>query len=168
MASWLLRDGRRHVSPNLSVCIPHSCVCTSCGSFIDIIGMLFTGVLLLTLFLLWQHCLERSLTTHPPFFAAHPNLHPPPLMKLSIWSRAHGRFAVVQAIALLEWMCFLGWNFWLQLYYQYFQHLTPILAMTRMLPMFITGVICNVIIAAVVGRVPMVLLIGRIDVILLD
>jgi hypothetical protein len=40
--------------------------------------------------------------------------HPPPLMKLSLWTRAKGKFAVVQAIAFLEWAAFLSWNFWAQ------------------------------------------------------
>lgn len=125
--------------------------------------MLLAGIALLVVFLVWQYYLETNLTSPSQFFHAYPILHPPPLMKLSIWSRAHGRFAVIQAIALLEWMCFLGWNFWLQLYYQNFLNLTPILAMIRFLPMMVTGVICNTIVGLVVGKVPMVLLIGNFD-----
>ena len=47
-----------------------------------------------------------------------------------------------------------------QLYYQDYERLTPILTMVRLLPMFVTGVACNVVIALVVGRVDVVFLIG--------
>ncbi|KII89636.1 hypothetical protein PLICRDRAFT_39748 [Plicaturopsis crispa FD-325 SS-3] len=83
---------------------------------------------------------------------------PPPLMKLSVWKRANGRFAVVQWIAFLAWMTFISWNFWIQLYYQNFKHYSPILTMLRMVPMMITGVICNVVVALFVGHVPLVYL----------
>ena len=45
-----------------------------------------------------------------------------------------------------------------QLYYQDYLGLDPILTMVRLLPMFITGVTCNVIIALVVSHVPLVVL----------
>ena len=47
-----------------------------------------------------------------------------------------------------------------QLYYQDYLGLNPILNMVRLLPMFVTGVMCNVVVALVVGHVPVVLLIG--------
>ena len=43
----------------------------------------------------------------------------------------------------------------MQLYYQDYLGLNPILTMVRLLPMFVTGVMCNV-----VGHVPVVLLIS--------
>ena len=46
-----------------------------------------------------------------------------------------------------------------QLYYQDYLSLSPILTMVRLLPMSVTGVTCNVIIALVVGRVPLVYLV---------
>ena len=47
-----------------------------------------------------------------------------------------------------------------QLYYQDYLGLNPILTMVRLLPMFVTGVMCNVVVALVVGHVPVVLLIS--------
>ncbi len=47
-----------------------------------------------------------------------------------------------------------------QLYYQSYIGLSPILTMIRLLPMFVTGVACNVVIALVVGHVNVVVLIG--------
>ncbi len=47
-----------------------------------------------------------------------------------------------------------------QLYYQSYLGLSPILTMVRLLPMFVTGVACNVVIALVVGHVNVVILIG--------
>ena len=46
-----------------------------------------------------------------------------------------------------------------QLYYQDYLGKNPILTMVRLLPMAITGVLCNVIVALFVGRVPLVYLI---------
>jgi hypothetical protein len=48
----------------------------------------------------------------------------------------------------------------IQLYYQNFLHLSPVLTMIRMLPMFVTGCICNFIVAVVIGRLDVVILIG--------
>lgn len=48
-----------------------------------------------------------------------------------------------------------------QLYYQNYEYLSPVLTMVRLLPMFVTGVLCNVIVALVVGRVPVVFLISE-------
>ena len=47
-----------------------------------------------------------------------------------------------------------------QLYYQNFLHLSPLHTFLRFLPMFISGTICNVIVAAVISRVPILYLIG--------
>lgn len=38
--------------------------------------------------------------------------HPPPLMKLGLWGRANGKFAVMQCIAFLEWSSFISFTFW--------------------------------------------------------
>jgi hypothetical protein len=35
-------------------------------------------------------------------------------MKLSLWTRAKGKFAAMQAIAFLQWAAFLSWYFWAQ------------------------------------------------------
>ena len=62
-------------------------------------------------------------------------------MRLSLWTRANGRFAVMQLIAFLNWCSFMSYNFWVQLFYQDYLQLTPVQTMLRLLPMFITGVV---------------------------
>ena len=47
-----------------------------------------------------------------------------------------------------------------QLYYQEYEHLSPVLTAVRMLPMTIVGTCCNAILAMVVGCVDVVILIG--------
>lgn len=79
--------------------------------FPDIIALLILGVLLLVLFLFWQRYLER-IQDDPN--AVHSKWTPPPLMRLSIWRRAKGRFAVIMAIAFLNWSGFLAFNFFVQ------------------------------------------------------
>ena len=114
-----------------------------------IIALAIIGGLLLIAFLVWQWYLEQDTT----------GARRPPLMKLSLWTRANGKFAAMQAIAFLEWAAFLSWSFWAQLYYQDYLELDPVLTAVRMIPMFIVGISCNVFIAAVVGHVPVVILV---------
>ncbi|KAH8109878.1 MFS general substrate transporter [Phellopilus nigrolimitatus] len=115
-----------------------------------IIALLIIGVFMLVAFIVWQWYLESDMS----------GARRPPLMKLSMWSRAHGKFAAVQCIAFLEWASFLSWSFWAQLYYQDYQGLEPVLTSIRMLPMFVVGISCNVLVAAVVGRLPVVFLVA--------
>ncbi|KIP11053.1 hypothetical protein PHLGIDRAFT_173914 [Phlebiopsis gigantea 11061_1 CR5-6] len=125
-----------------------------------IIAFIVIGVILLIMFIFWQHYLEKI---HDDPEAAALAIDkwwtPPPLMKLSIWTRMRGRMAVMLWIAFLEWCSFFSWQLWVQLYYQNFLHLTPVLTMVRLLPMFVTGMVCNLIVALVVGRVDVVFLI---------
>lgn len=113
-----------------------------------IIALLIVGVLLVAAFLAWQWYLEKKIGEDTRF--------PPPIMKLSMWTRSNGRFAVMQFIAFLSWCSFLSYNFWVQLFYQDYLHLNPILTMIRLLPMFVTGVCCNILIALFVGRIDIV------------
>lgn len=46
------------------------------------------------------------------------------------------------------------------MYYQNYVGLSPVLTMVRLLPMNVTGFLCNVVVALVVGRVDLVILIG--------
>ena len=78
-----------------------------------IIALIVIGVLLIALFLLWQHYLER--VREDPT-QAKSRWTPPPLMSLSIWTRAKGRMAVMLTIAFLEWCSFLSWTFWAQVW----------------------------------------------------
>jgi predicted MFS family arabinose efflux permease len=120
-----------------------------------IIALLILGVLSIVAFIFWQHYLEKRLDdvnipTSRKF--------PPPIMRLSLWTRANGRFAVMQLITFLNWCSFMSYNFWVQLFYQDYLQLSPVQTMLRLLPMFVTGVVCNLIVALVVGRVDVVYL----------
>jgi hypothetical protein len=115
----------------------------------DIIVLLILGVLLLPAFVFWQHILQqyqdsRASGRSTPSWAA------PPLMRLSLWTP---KISGIMVIAFLNWSCFLAWQFWAQLYYQQYEGLSPILTMVRMLPCFVTGVLANAVVAALVGRV---------------
>jgi len=119
-----------------------------------IIALLILGVLLVLAFIAWQWYLER----HLELDLSERHL-PPPIMKLTMWTRAKGRFAVMMTIAFLTWCSFMACNFWVQLFYQEYLGLNPILTMVRLLPMFVTGVLCNVVVAIVVGRLDVLWLI---------
>ncbi|OBZ72344.1 hypothetical protein A0H81_07345 [Grifola frondosa] len=114
-----------------------------------IIALLVVGVILVGLFLIWEHYLECLLADNAP----RTWWTPPPLMRISLWARAKGKLAVVLFIAFLEYGSFLSFLFWLQLYYQDYAHLSPVLTMVRLIPMFVTGVLCNILVALVVGHV---------------
>ncbi|KAF8992533.1 major facilitator superfamily domain-containing protein [Cyathus striatus] len=126
-----------------------------------IIALLIVGVILLVLFLFWQHRLEKllddpesrevdgwyqSLTTSPP------------LMRPSLWSRAHGKLAATMAIAFLNWCAFMAWSFWVQLYYQDYKQLSAIRTVVRLMPMMVSGTLCNVFVGVMAARVPMIYL----------
>ena len=98
--------------------------CTSCsiclaepkhslGLFIDfpdIIALFVLGATMIGLFLYWQHYLERIYNTpNCPYFSL---LTPPPLMKLSIWTRINGRIAAMMMIVFMNWSAFSSWSFW--------------------------------------------------------
>ncbi|KIM62729.1 hypothetical protein SCLCIDRAFT_15735 [Scleroderma citrinum Foug A] len=118
-----------------------------------IIACLVIGVLLLAVFLVWEHHLEKVLEDphkEKSFWT------PPPLMRLSLWARANGQLAVVLIIAFLNWCGFLSWSLWVQLYYQNYVQLSPVHTMVRFLPMLVTGLLCNFFVALVVARLPLV------------
>ncbi|KAH9024609.1 efflux transporter [Lactarius hengduanensis] len=123
----------------------------------DIIALFVVGVLLVLLFVAWQYYLERRLE--------NPDLPrtrwtAPPLMKPSMWTRAHGRFAVMQTIACVSSAAFACWSVWVQLYYQTYLNLTPIQTMPRMLPLFVAGIAASVVIALTIARVTVVYLVA--------
>ncbi|KAL0949948.1 hypothetical protein HGRIS_009972 [Hohenbuehelia grisea] len=122
-----------------------------------IIALLVIAPILLCAFVLWQFRLER-VREHPDFSPGW--LTPPPLMKPSFWARAHGRMAAIMFIGMLTWCTFIGWNFWLQLYYQRFLGIGPILTSARLMPLVVAGILCNAIVAMVVSRLPVVYLLG--------
>ncbi|KAF9263695.1 MFS general substrate transporter [Marasmius fiardii PR-910] len=124
-----------------------------------IIALIITGVILLVLFVLWQRHLEivadQGMNTNS-LLRWLPT--PPPLMRVSLWTRANGRMGAVMSIAFLNWCCFLAWQYWATIYYQDYEGLTPILTMVRLIPMIVVGIICNVVVALFVGRLPFVIL----------
>ncbi|TRM55647.1 major facilitator superfamily domain-containing protein [Schizophyllum amplum] len=120
-----------------------------------IIVLLILGVFFIAVFMVWQSYLERLQDT--------PNVPysiwtPPPLMRPSLFARARGRYGVQMAIAFLNWCAFLSWQFWAQLFYQEYQGYGPMLAAVRFIPMFVTGVLCNVFVATFVAHVSIVYL----------
>ncbi|KAI1786590.1 efflux transporter [Ganoderma leucocontextum] len=121
-----------------------------------IIALLIVGVLLLVVFVFWERHLEQIHDQGGELSQRW--WTPPPLMPVSIWGRANGKLAAMLAIAFVEWCSFNVFTFWVQLYYQDYIGLSPILTMVRLLPMSVTGVACNVIIALVVGHVDLVYL----------
>ncbi|KAI9440323.1 major facilitator superfamily-domain-containing protein [Lactarius indigo] len=78
-----------------------------------LIAVFVVGVVLVLLFVAWQYYLERRLENpdHP-----HTRWTAPPLMKPSMWTRANGRFAVMQIIACINWATFTIWLVWVELY----------------------------------------------------
>jgi hypothetical protein len=86
---------------------------------IDIIALLIISALLLSIFICWQWSLERihdlqRRNSHKPKMKFLGMKLPPPIMKLSLWGRARGRFAAVMIIAFLSCSAFIGWAFWSQ------------------------------------------------------
>jgi len=79
--------------------------------YTDIIALLVVGVLFIAIFLYWQHYLEK-IQDDPN--APYSVWTPPPLMRLTIWTRANGRFAATLAIAFTNWCAFMAWTFWVQ------------------------------------------------------
>lgn len=79
-------------------------------------------------------------------------------MRVSLFKK--GRFAVVQILTAFGWACFATHQFFVTLYYQQYMRYTPIQATIRFLPMSITGLILNFIVAVVASFAPAQLLIA--------
>ncbi|KAG2132988.1 major facilitator superfamily domain-containing protein [Suillus clintonianus] len=118
-----------------------------------IIALLIVGIFLVASFVVWEHFLEKIADdTSKPRSA----WTPPPLMRPSLWTRSKGKLAVVICVAFFNMCGFSSWTFWVQLYYQNYLLLSPVLTMIRFLPMFISGVLCNYVVALLIGRLPLV------------
>jgi len=102
--------------------------------------VLVISVLLLGCFVAWEWYIETRANR-------------PPLMSLRLWSRANGKFAVVQAVVFFDWSCFTTWVFFVTLYYQEYRKISPIGTTVRLIPMAVSGLLCNLIVALFVGRV---------------
>ncbi|KAG8949635.1 hypothetical protein FRC04_008381 [Tulasnella sp. 424] len=112
-----------------------------------IIALLIVSILGIAAFIAWEHYLETKTTF-------------PPLMRLTLWTRANGKFAAMQVIAFLEWVAFVAWGYWATLFYQNYLGLSPVKAMLRFIPMFVSGATCNFVVAMVVGRISGSILLG--------
>ncbi|KAJ8074009.1 hypothetical protein PM082_012299 [Marasmius tenuissimus] len=123
-----------------------------------IIALLVVGVALIVVFVFWQWFLEQiqDARRSPPRSAWIPT--PPPLMRVSLWSRANGKVAVAMAIQFLLSCGFLGWQYWTVLFYQNYQHYDAVGTVTRLIPSFVSGILCNVVVALVISRLPLVAL----------
>ncbi|KAG2340747.1 MFS general substrate transporter [Suillus weaverae] len=119
-----------------------------------IISLLIIGIIMISLFLFWERYLEQVMDDPSRALSAWT---PPPLMRLSLWTRAKGRMAVILVIALLNWCGFISWSFWAQLYYQNYLLLTPMKTMLRFVPLFVVGCLCNVFVAMFVSKLPLVI-----------
>ncbi|PIL29314.1 MFS general substrate transporter [Ganoderma sinense ZZ0214-1] len=122
-----------------------------------IIALLIVGVLFIALFVFWEWYLERVHARGGE--ASQKWWTPPPLMPVSIWGRKNGKVAAVLVIAFVQWCSFSGFTFWVQLYYQEYLKLSPILTLIRLLPMPVTGITLNIVIALIVARVSLVYLV---------
>ncbi|KAG8753279.1 hypothetical protein FRC12_011601 [Ceratobasidium sp. 428] len=102
--------------------------------------LLVISILFLGSFLAWEWYIEKRTTR-------------PPLMSLKLWARARGQFAVVQAVVFFDWACFTTWVFFVTLYYQEYKKVSTIGTTVRLLPMAVSGFLCNLVIALIIGRV---------------
>lgn len=122
-----------------------------------IIALLIVGVIFVGLFLFWQHYLEKRFDDHN---SAYSFFMPPPLMRISLWSRANGRLAAIMVIAFTTWCGFLSWVYWTLLYYQNYKQYSPMQTVVRFVPMFVCGILCNIFVGFVAAIVPLGWLVG--------
>ncbi|KAJ1302260.1 hypothetical protein OPQ81_001079 [Rhizoctonia solani] len=109
--------------------------------------VLVISILLLGCFVWWEHYLETRTTR-------------PPLMYLGLWTRAKGKFAAIQLVVFFDWACFTTWQFFVTLYYQEYLGISPVDTTVRLLPMSVSGLLCNLVIALFIGRITGTVLIG--------
>ncbi|KAJ7185178.1 efflux transporter [Mycena filopes] len=124
-----------------------------------IISLLLLSLVLLGLFAVWEVRLERVqrarfASSDLSQYRAYMRDAPPPLLPPSLFTRGGGRVGVVFAVAGLQFAAFMVWAFWVQLYYQVYIGYSPVRTVVRLAPMFVTGIICNVVVALIVRRVP--------------
>ncbi|KAF9446080.1 MFS general substrate transporter [Macrolepiota fuliginosa MF-IS2] len=142
-----------------------------------IIALLVIGVFLIAVFLYWQWFLEKAQNrrhrrlevTSAPHDGQNENgdqarrldkwsdALPPPVMKISLWGRGEGRFAVVMVIAFVTWWAlpFASFHF---LYYQNYLGLRPLEVVVRLVPMFVVGLLCNAFMGIMASYLPMIVI----------
>lgn len=199
MILFVLGDGESAPKQWATGCKCHAVfVCYSVklimGSLTDIIALLVVGVFLVGVFIYWQWFLEKAQEERQRRREAGDagevagqqiskrwsESLPPPTMKLSLWGRAKGRFAVTVGIAFLAWASFISWSFWMQvgdnlllcpglfranffskLYYQDYVGLTPLQVVARQSPTFVVGVACSAFVGIMASYMTMLKISGK-------
>jgi hypothetical protein len=82
----------------------------------DIIALLIVGLIFMGLFISWQYYLEKRLDDNTSVYSV---FKPPPLMRISLWTRANGRLAVIMIIGFTIWCGFVSWIYWVQVWVIY-------------------------------------------------
>ncbi|KAF9509219.1 hypothetical protein BS47DRAFT_1349456 [Hydnum rufescens UP504] len=114
-----------------------------------IIATLILSLVLIAVFIYWEWVLDQEAD-----LPSGQSGRAQPLVSLKLFGRANGRLAVMQTMAFFIWAGFCSWI------YQNYLGLTPILSMLRMLPMSVTGVFCNVVVALAVAHVQGIILVA--------
>lgn len=122
-----------------------------------IIVLLIVGFVFLGFFISWQYYLEKRFDDPKSTYSV---FMPPPLMRISLWTRAHGRLAVIMIVCFTLWGSFVSWVYWLQLYYQNYRHFSAMQNVIRLLPMLVSGLLASLFIGLMAAYVPLVWLIG--------
>ena len=104
-----LVNGLPHVSESI---LPSNSIYQS-NIASDIIALLIVGVIFVVFFLCWQYYLEKRFDDHNSIYSV---FTPPPLMRISLWTRAHGRLGAVMLVAFTTWCCFQSWLYWIQVW----------------------------------------------------
>ncbi len=97
-------NGEHHVRCFAHTWVPRLTLIT------DIIALLLLGMTLIVTFVFWQRYLEQKYDTKLS------KRYPPPLMRLSLWTRGDGRVAAAFIIAFLTWCALYSWLYWAQVY----------------------------------------------------
>ena len=63
------------------------------------------------LFIYWQYYLEKRFDDNSSVYSI---FMPPPLMRISLWTRANGRLAAVMIIGFTIWCGFVSYLYWIQ------------------------------------------------------
>ncbi|KAF6746905.1 efflux protein [Ephemerocybe angulata] len=99
-----------------------------------IIALLVIGVFLLVVFVFWIRYLEKVQDDPDAVISVWT---PPPIMRLSLWRRAEGKYAAMMVIAFVN--CVMQ-------------------TVVRFLPMCVSGLLCNVLVGLTAAHIPVVYL----------
>ena len=80
---------------------------------LDIIALLVVGFIFMSLFVCWQYYLEKRFDNSNSIYSV---FMPPPIMRISLWTRANGRLAAVMIIGFTTWCGFASFSYWIQVW----------------------------------------------------